>query len=51
MINKGNYVFAVVTVTFQIPLCWSLLLNCVGQVLVSWKVSLPAPVGLKRDGL
>lgn len=31
MINKGNYVFAVVTVAFQILLCWVLLFNQLGQ--------------------
>lgn len=50
MINKGNYVVAVITVPFQIPLCWRLLSNWLGQGLVSWKLSLPVVVGLERDG-
>lgn len=51
MINKGNYVVAVITVAFQTPLCWGLLLNWSGQVLVSWKVSLLVVVGLERGDL
>lgn len=31
MINKGNYGFAVITVAFQILLCWVLLSNQLGQ--------------------
>lgn len=51
MINKGNYVVAVITVAFQIPLCWGLLSNWLGQILVSWKVSLTVAVRLEQDGL
>lgn len=38
MINRGNYVVAVITVAFQILLCWVLLSNWLGQGGGGWGV-------------
>lgn len=38
MINKSNYVVAVITVAFQILLCWILLSNWLGRGGGGWGV-------------